>query len=160
MARRPEGSAFESRGKVFARVTVAPKTPRALLLPWCMSKADGRVRALAIQAVIDRLRESGFERGIETTLEAAAKLESSAEMMKLARFVERIVQGKEPAPWDHVTAIGAGETFEMFAMRWVKGELAAKWPDHVERKRTAASSPLTHRIANISNVSPAPMAVT
>ena len=28
-------------------------------------------------------------------------------------------------------------TFEDFAMQWVRGELAAKYPDHVERKRSA-----------------------
>jgi hypothetical protein len=58
-------------------------------------------------------------------------------MRKLRRLIDRVVAGKEPAPWDAPTIVVDGETFEAFAMRWVQGELAKLYPDHVERKRSA-----------------------
>lgn len=135
MPRVAQGGAFESRGKLFARVTVAPKKRRAVLLTSCATLEQATRHAQQIQDLVGRLRESGHARGIEKTLAKAAKLDAEG-LRKLARLVDRIATGKEPAPWDQPAITIDGETFEAFAMS-VRGELAAFYPDHVERKRSA-----------------------
>jgi integrase len=131
-----QGGAFESRGKLFARVTIAPKQRRAVLLPSCPTIELATARAHQMQDLVDRLRAAGHERGIDKTLEHAAAVDADG-MRKLAKAVERVASGKAPAPWDQPVLIVDGETFESFAMKWVRGELAELYPDHVERKRSA-----------------------
>src|SRR5258708_39606012 len=136
MPRRAEGGAFESRGKFFARVMLAPKQRKAVHVPACSTLEEAGARAREIQAMVDRLRESGHARGIEKTMATAAKFDSDG-MRKLRKLVSRVVEGKEPPLWDRPGLILDGETFEAFAMKWVRGELATLYPDHVERKRSA-----------------------
>ena len=136
MPRKAAGGAFESRGKFFARVTDAPKHRTAVLVPTCKTLAEAEARAHEIQGLVDRLRESGHARGVASTIETAAAYDKG-EMRTLAKLIDRVVAGKEPPPWDRHAMVANGETFEGFAMKWVKGELAELYPDHVERKRSA-----------------------
>jgi hypothetical protein len=69
MPREAKGGAFESRGKLFARVTVAPKKRRAVRVQTCTTLAEADARGQTIQVLVDRLRQSGHERGIKKTLE-------------------------------------------------------------------------------------------
>jgi hypothetical protein len=115
---------------------LAPKQRKAVHVAACTTLAEAGARAREIQALVDRLRESGHARGIEKTMATAAKFDSDG-MRKLRKLVSRVVEGTEPPPWDRPGLIVEGETFEAFAMKWVRGELSALYPDHVERKRSA-----------------------
>jgi len=113
--RKAEGGAFEDRGKLFARVTVAPKKREAVLVPTCATLFAAHARARKIQALVDRLRETGHQRGIEKTIEEAWAADDQG-MRRLEQSIERIVTGKEPPPWDRPAIAVDSETFEAFAM--------------------------------------------
>ncbi len=132
MPRQATGGAFESRGKFFARVTIAPKQRKAVLVTTCKSLGEAETRAEQIQDLVDRLRETGHERGIDTILTTAA-IQDAEGMRKIARIVERVIAGKEPPPWDRPLVLG-GETFKTFAGKWTSGDLARLYPDHIEVK--------------------------
>jgi hypothetical protein len=142
MPRRAEGGGVEIRGKLYARVMAAPKQREAVLVPKCTTLEEASERGRRMQALIDRLWETGHERGIEKLIETAAPLDAAG-MRKFEGFVERVAVGKEPPPWDLPALIVDGETFEAFAMKWVRGELAELYPDHVDRsaapRRTSAT---------------------
>jgi integrase len=136
MPREASGGAFASRGKFYARVMAAPKKRKAVHVPCCASLVEATARGQEIQALVDQLHEGGHARGVQQTIETAAALDGSG-MAKLRKLVTRVIEGKEPPPWDRPTLDVDGETFEAFAMKWVRGELAELYPDHVERKRSA-----------------------
>ena len=67
MAREATGGAFESRGKLFARVTVAPKKRQAIGLRTCTTLAHATRRAHELQALVDKLRAyAQQDRGADT----------------------------------------------------------------------------------------------
>src|ERR1700722_13323670 len=99
MPRPATGGAFESRGKLFARVTVAPKRRRAVLVAKCRTLGEAEARAQHIQELVDRLREAGHPRGVDAVLSAAGT-QDDAGMRNFAKVVARVIAGKEPAPWD------------------------------------------------------------
>ncbi len=136
MPRQAEGGAFELRGRLYARVMAAPKKRKAVHVPCCTSLPEATVRGQEIQALVDQLRAADHARGVDQTIKTAAALDDEG-MRKLRKLVARVIEGKEPPPWDRPALDLEGETFEAFAMKWVKGELAALYPDHVERKRSA-----------------------
>lgn len=133
--RESQGGAYEKRGRFYMRVTTAPQTRPAKLLPWCTSLSDAISRANEVQALVNRLREAEHTDFVAKFLETSSTADAEA-MTKLTGIVDRIIDGKivkVAAPRSDVV------TFEAFAMRWVRGELAVLYPDHVERKRTAYS---------------------
>jgi hypothetical protein len=67
MPREAEGGAFESRGKLFARVTVAPNQRKAVRVLKCANLEEADARARQIQKLVDRLIETGHDRGIKKT---------------------------------------------------------------------------------------------
>jgi integrase len=117
-------------------VTVAPMKRKAVHVAHCSTLAEAKARGRAIQTFVDLLRKSGHDRGIEKIMTTAAELDAEG-MRKLRRLIDRVITGKEPPPWDLPAIHVDGVTFEEFAMKWVRGELAALHPDHVERKRSA-----------------------
>lgn len=113
----------------------ATKDRKAVRVRHCTSLADAAARGREIQALVYQLREGGHARGIEQTIKTAGEVDAAG-MRNLRKLVARVIEGKEPPPWDRPLVV-EGETFEAFAMKWVKGELAELYPDHVERKRSA-----------------------
>ncbi len=147
MAREAQGGAYEARGRYFMRVTIAAGQRRAEALPW-VSAEQWRVhgtktpcpcaaceRARVVQGWVMRLREAGQTDFVENVVTSAARADE-AKMIELARAIDGIVGGKvvkaQPGP-----PAGSVVTFEAFAMKWVRGELATEYPDHVQRKRSA-----------------------
>lgn len=131
--RRAEGGAYPSRGKWYARVTVAPNKREGVLLPWARpeDEAPAQDRGRALQAMVSRLREAGEESWIGKVLELGGPADA-AKLAELESAVDGIVAGKIVRAVDpNVTTFGA------FAMQWVRGELAERYPDHVTRKRSA-----------------------
>jgi len=133
MPRAATGGAFESRGKLFARVTVARGKRKAVLVASCRTLGEADARARQIQELVDRLLETGHARGIDSTVTTAATQDAEG-MKKLVRVVERVIAGKEPPPWDQPAIVLGGETFETFAKKWTSGDLAKLYPDHIEVK--------------------------
>ncbi len=130
--RESKGFAYESRGKFYARVTIAPQKRNEMALSWCTSLGAARARAHVLQALVNRLREAGEDSWIAKVLEIGAPADE-AKLAELSGYVDEIVKGK-------IVKVPTGPaivTFEAFALRWVRGELAALYPDHVERKRSA-----------------------
>jgi integrase len=133
--RESAGGAYEKRGQFFIRVTVAPRKREAEHAPWATSLADADARAKLVQTWVNRLRAAGQTEFIEKIFELGASAADEETIAKLAEKVTAIV-GND---FDRVKPKRGtgGLTFEDFAMQWVRGELAAKYPDHVDRKRTA-----------------------
>lgn len=135
MPRTAHGGAFESRGKFYMRVTVAPRERPAKLLPWAVSLEQAQARSVATQALVNRLRDAGQPDFIENLVKSAT-LADDEKMVGLTKAIDGLLGGvAEPIPAP--LPKGAVVTFESFAMRWVRGELAAQYPDYVERKRSA-----------------------
>jgi hypothetical protein len=131
--RHAEGGAYSSRGRWYARVTTAPNKREGVLLPWARpeDEAPAHDRARALQGMVSRLRAAGEQSWIEKVLELGGPADA-AKLAELETAVEGIVAGKIVRKTDANVV-----TFEAFAMRWVRGELAAQYPDHVTRKRSA-----------------------
>lgn len=134
--RASRGGVYEDRGKFYMRVVVAPQERRSALLPWATTRESAVARAQAVQTLVNRLRVAGdAESYVEKLVEQAA-VADDAIMAQLGRGVELVLAGKGIRVDTPATA-AQPLTFEAFAMRWVKGELAEKYPDHVERKKSA-----------------------
>jgi integrase len=133
--REAKGGAFESRGRYFMHVTVAPQQRRGQLLPWCSSLEDAKVRAGIVQALVNRLRAAGEVDFVEKVVEIGAKADE-AKLDALDAKVTAITGGKfeRLAP---VSSKTGPVTFRKFAERWTSGELARLDPDHVAKKKTA-----------------------
>ncbi len=142
--RASEGGAFESRGRFFMRVTIAPGNRPAKLVPWATSLEQADERAKAVQALVNRLRESEQTDFIENLMKSAAMADAE-KMAALARAVDGIVGGKivkvEPA------TANAANSFGGVLRRWTNGELARDYPDNVATKRSSETD--THRATHI-----------
>ena len=137
--RDSQGGAYESRGRYYARVTVAAQDRRGALLPWCTSLDVALVRARAIQVLVSRVRASSHGADLDFIVRLLERSAAADEEMLAAigRQVDALLIGEKVlAPKPKASDV---VTFEDFAMRWVRGELAVQYPDHVSRKRTAAT---------------------
>ena len=134
--REATGGAYESRGKFYARVTMAAQDRRGVLLPWCATLDAAKVRAVALQGMVNLLRQASQAEWIEKVIEIGGPADVE-KLSALERHVAGIVEGKieRRDPADEKPE----NSFEHFALRWVRGELAVLYPDHVERKRSAAT---------------------
>ncbi len=131
---KASGGAYERRGRIFLRVTVALGKRASVALPWCSSLPVALERAAVVQGLVDRLREGGHDELVLKVVAAAAE-ESPTKLDATARAVSGLLAGQlvpvVPKP-------GAGPvTVESFAKAWTSGELHTRWPDHVQRKDVA-----------------------
>ena len=135
--RASQGGAFESRGKFFARVTTAPQTREAILLPWCTELDAAKARAGAMQALVNRLRAAGKTDLVDGVLKSAAKADAEA-MAALGRAVDGYVGGALELSRSSSAGGATGPlTFKRFAERWTTGDLHREFPDHIASKKTA-----------------------
>jgi integrase len=130
--RESQGGAYESRGKFYARVTVAPQDRRSALLPWCASLDAAQARANVVQAWVNRLRLAGQTDFIEKIVELGAKADEET-LAVLAGKVDAIAGNNfdrvEPAKGK-----GGPVTFRTFAESWTSGDLHRRHPDHIDEK--------------------------
>jgi site-specific recombinase XerC len=127
--RIPTGSAFESRGRFYAKITPAPKDRQALPLPWCTSLPDALARAQVLQAMINDLHAASQVYLIETVVTKGGAADAVL-LVDLQALVEGATAGKIVK-----AETGAKDgTFQKFAERWTSGELAKSFPDHVAVK--------------------------
>lgn len=128
------GFAYESRGRFYARVTVAPQDREDVSLPWCTALDAANERAHVLQALVNQLRLAGEETWIDKVLEIGAPADE-AKLAELSSYVDEIVRGKIVK----ADALASGPvTFKKFAERWTGGELADLYPDHIDRKASVA----------------------
>ncbi len=128
------GGAYERRGRIFLRVTIATGKRSSVALPWCSSLDVALERSSAVQALVDRLRAAGHSALVPKILEAAAHPQAS-KLEAIGRAVEGLLAGQlvPVAPKPGTIPV----TVETFAKEWTDGDLHAKWPDHVPTKDAA-----------------------
>ncbi len=141
--RASQGGAYERRGSIFLRVTVAAGKRHSEAMPWVSAEQWGAhgsgepcpcaacERARHVQELVNRLREVGQIEFVEKLVESAAAADAP-KMAELARAVDGIVAGKIVKARPAATAL----TFRTFAERWTDGELHRDYPDHVREKRS------------------------
>jgi integrase len=126
------GGAFQSRGKFYARVTIAPQKQSAVLLPWCTTLDDAKGRGHALQPLVNQLRQAGEDTWIAKVLEVGATADA-AKLAALGQHVAGIVAGKIVKDDGQTPGV---ETFQTFAEKWTDGELAADYPDDIKVKKS------------------------
>ena len=147
MKRKATGGAYVVRGRAYLRISLGGGRRQAEALPWVTAEqaAEHRggascscvacVRARDVQGLVSRLLDAGHGDFAVKVIEAAATADD-AKMTALRQAVDGIVGGaivKAAEPSPALSPL----SFEGFARRWVRGELAADYPDEVDRKRSA-----------------------
>lgn len=134
-ARHQSGGIFESRGKLYIRVTVAPRTRPAKLLPWCTSLPDAEAsRARGPGA---RQRPSRRGRGLVDRERREGGRDRDGRRARRAPTQRREDRRRQGGARRGAARCQRADDLKAFAMQWVRGELAALYPDYVERKRSA-----------------------
>ena len=130
---KASGGAYERRGRLFLRVTTAPRKRASVAVPWATSLPVALERARVVQGLVDRLREAGHDELVPKVVAAAAE-QSPTKLDAIGRAIDGLLAGqlvpKTPKP-------SGALTFQKFAERWTSGELHREFPDHVRRKRSA-----------------------
>jgi hypothetical protein len=132
MHRAATGSTRFRHGRWYARVTIARGDRREFLLATCAERDDRKAaeRARLLAGLARRLRAAGHAEVAPRLLERAAGCDGRA-LEEVCEAAERLCNGqvqRGPTAW---------MTFEELGRAWTSGELAARWPDHVKRKKTA-----------------------
>jgi|CZKU01.1.fsa_nt_gi hypothetical protein len=128
------GGGYEKNGRCHIRVTVAPRERQTEHAPWAATREAAIARGKIVQVWVNRLRAAGQFDIIEKIVKQGALAADEQHLAAFAQNVDVITAGNfEPVAPPKKGPI----TFRDFAMQWVRGEPAAKYPDHVERKRTA-----------------------
>jgi integrase len=153
--REAKGGGYLSRGKFFARVTIRPQKRKLVRLRWCTNLDDAAARALALQAMVNNLREAGESEHVAAVLKSGGPADAD-KLAAVARTVARIVEGKlTKRPEDGKP--GGVETFETFGKKWTSGELHESYPDDVKEKKTSRED--KYRLAILSKtIGPVPLA--
>ncbi len=131
--REAKGGAYESRGKFYMRVTVGPQQRRSELLPWCTTLDAAQERANVIQGFVARLRVAGQLDFIEKVIQIGAKAPDVATLADVASNVDALA-GNAFDRIEPPKGQGGPVTFRTFSERWTSGELARRYPDHIEEK--------------------------
>jgi hypothetical protein len=122
MPRAATGSAFESRGKFYAVVTVA-KRRWCHVVPVAKSLDEAKARAAVATELARKLHAAGQTADVETAIEQACTL-PDGKLAELRKFVDRIAAGKLPAPPQRL----GGLTFGELGKLWTNGELNLRRP--------------------------------
>lgn len=144
--RESKGGAYERRGAIFLRVTVAPQTRRSERLTWVTAddwaahdlEADACVcvaclRAREVQGLVNRYRAAGAEaKMIEGLVTTAAKADAET-LDAIRRSVDGFVEGRIPKA-SPPKVIARHDTIGGVIDRWTSGELHRLYPDHVRKK--------------------------
>jgi hypothetical protein len=170
VARVRKPGVYSSRGQDFARVRLAGKQRKSVLLVGCASPEEADERATFIFNLVEALRGAGQLALLDLKddqgnglLDRAGAATTSEERATVQKLVDSIVAGAWQTRTDaqkaaEKRAAASVVTFESFAMRWVRGELAEAYPDHVERKRSAYTDLCNLRRYVFPVVGPRPIA--
>jgi integrase len=131
MPRQATGNTYESRGRWYARVTVATGKRQSFALSTCDNKtaADARASVLASVAASLRGKVGAGEVSADLAqrlLERAASAPEGKALVAVQKTAEALARGeKREAP-------AAAVTFRDVAERWLSGDLAREYPDRVQ----------------------------
>src|SRR5580658_4742401 len=131
--REAKGGGYCARGKHFARVTDRPGHRVGVILPWCTNLDDAKTRGVALQAMVNLLREAGQGTWIEKTIEVGGPADA-LDLAELEAHVAGIVKGKIAKKAE--ASKDGPATFAKFAERWTNGELRRLYPDHLRVKKS------------------------
>lgn len=135
--RESKGFAFAVRGdEFFVRITVAPQDRVNARARRATTLGEATARAHAVQALVNRLRRADKAGYISEKLIKDAAAADDAELARIVETFDAVI-GRDDFEKLAPKTTSNVVTFESFAMRWVKGELADEYPDYVERKRSA-----------------------
>jgi len=134
VSRQASGSVFESRGKLYARTPIGGGKRHCVHLDMPREQADARAVVLAgIARDVRATKDEATVAMLPKLLDRAAVANADT-LKQLLELVERIVAGRIVAAKSvPVTSL----TFKALGDRWVSGELATAYPDHVKKKRTS-----------------------
>ncbi len=130
--RTATGGVFESRGKLYARVTIAPGQRDAVQLVGFTDRAKAEARAKLMNELVEILRENGKTQYIDEVLTHGATLPEER-MPELRARVEAAGTKRRAKP----SALPSVTTIRKLGEQWWTGELARLHPDHVRTKRSS-----------------------
>jgi len=133
VSRQASGSVFESRGKLYARTPIGGGKRHCVHLDMPREQADARAVVLAgIARDVRATKDEATVAMLPKLLDRAAVANADT-LKQLLELVERIVAGRivaaKSVPATSLTVKALGD-------RWVSGELAREFPDHVRKKRS------------------------
>jgi integrase len=132
---RPDarGSAMEARGKFVALVPTGTGR-KGRVCPHAKCLDDARHRAEVATDIVRALLKSGQPGLIADAIAAACDADDDKvnDVRRGFLIAASGALGKAGKP-----AAEVGETFEHFATRWVNGDLARRYPDHVKVKKSS-----------------------
>jgi len=132
MAKPATGEVRQVNGVWTARVTLTGRDRPSFAMPWAQTEVEAKARALQLSAAAKQLAKVAARDTSIALLDklAAATTDSAVRVVSIAieKVVGRIVRpiGESSAP-----------TFRELGTQWTSGELAKKYPDHIELKRNA-----------------------
>jgi integrase len=132
--RESTGGAFrDARGRLFVRVTVAPRKRQAELAPWSPSLEAAIERGRVVQGWVNRLRAAKASEFIKTIVEYGARATPGEKLAEVAAKVDVLTAGSFDRIVEQPAKPGK-DTFRDLGERWTSGELHRLHPDHVEEK--------------------------
>jgi integrase len=111
-----------------ARITIVGRTRKDFVLTTCATEVDAEARCKALAGIAARLRRAGQTADIEQLLTMGAKARAGRPWEAVCAAVDALCAGQtreKPT---------AAITFGEWARQWVSGEIAKKYPDHVDPK--------------------------
>jgi integrase len=129
------GTLRKTAGGYFAQFSIGRKKRKGVTIA-CASEDEAKRRQLAIATLVARLREAGYPAMVPNVIRDAGAADEE-EFRKIAKVVERVVMGKEPALARARGARREGTTVKELADLWTSGELAKQYPDHVRVKKSS-----------------------
>ena len=133
MPRKRKGQVRNRNGRWYARITLQRDQRPSFELPTCHDERSAGDRAAKLAEMASELRDAGKVDLAPMLLEKGARCAAS-ELVAVRRLVGAAAAGR-------VVREGAceGMTFKELATKWTGGELARRFPDHVQRKRSASN---------------------
>lgn len=134
MPRKATGNVYESRGRWYARITLAKGERPSIPLPTCADERAAEARGAVLADLAARLRRESVPLGTARELvERAGKAAQGKALDKVLSAAAAICSRDARPKADPSKPV----TFQNVGERWTSGELARLYPDHVKAKSTA-----------------------
>ena len=133
------GNWFCIRGLYFVRVSLGKRSRCTKKLANVNNERDAEAQSTRIATLIARFRESAqYDADLAEKLVARAAAANGRALADIEKIVDGLVAGVERVAAMPVARPEdlAHETFRTIFERWISGELATTYPDHVREKRS------------------------
>ena len=131
MARRLEGSTYESRGVHYASITVAQRKRESFALPTCKTAEQAKARTKIVNDVVQRLRGAGHADIVPRFAKEAAERPAGKELDRLMSAVNGLCCGSM-VPRD---ALLDGSLFREVGGMWTSEKLAQEYRGQVSDRK-------------------------